>query len=199
MLSSLILPHTLYQALVAHAQAQWPQEACGLLRGRAGRATEFLPARNVAPHPRTDYQVDPQTLLQALDWEDQGDELIAIFHSHPTSPPIPSPVDVAQALYPDSVYLILSLQNRDQPHLQGYFFRPEAILIGPTAQALRQALPFQQVRTGLWAYPLDTSEPRPFPSHYLTYQDPTGPIRLMHIQPVEVLIRCHERQFADNR
>lgn len=186
--SSLILPQSLYQALVAHAQEQWPQEACGLLRGRAGRATAFLPAANVAAQPRTDYQVDPQALLQALDWEDQGDELIAIFHSHPTSPAIPSPVDVARALYPDSVYLILSLQDRSHPHLQGYFLRPEAILIDPTAQALRQALPFRQVRAGLWAYPLDVRESRPFPSHYFTYQDPSGPVRLMHIQPVEILL-----------
>jgi proteasome lid subunit RPN8/RPN11 len=158
MADRLLIPHSIYQALIAHARAQFPNEACGLLRGRGERVMGFLPARNVSATPRTDYEVDPETLLRALSWEDEGDELIAIFHSHPASPPYPSLIDVARAHYPDSVYLILSLQRPDAPELRGYHIRPETIWRGPQADALRQQLPFLQVRPGLWAHRLTADE-----------------------------------------
>ncbi len=196
--SPLLLPHAIYQAMLAHARAQYPNEACGLLRGRAGRVIEFLPAQNVSPTPRTDYEVDAATLLRALDWEDEGDELIAIFHSHPVSPAYPSMVDVAKATYPDSVYLILSLQRPTDPELKGYRLQPEVILHGEEAASLRTQLPFIQVRPGLWGFRLATSEKtsnfremvaRPEADMYLVYDHPQGPIRLVAIHPVEILLQ----------
>ena len=184
---TLTIPHTLYQALVAHARSQLPLEACGLLRGREGRVTGFLPAQNIAATPRTDYQVDPESLLRALSWEDEGDELMAIFHSHPSSPPRPSLVDVARALYPDSVYLILSFQDPTHPQLQGFTIRPEGLFRGAEANALRQGLPFQEVRPGLWGYAIESEDETVSSSEeslFLVYDHPDGPVRLMHVRPV---------------
>ena len=194
----LLLSQSIYQALITHARAQLPHEACGLLRGREEQVTGFLPARNVSPTPRSDYEVDAETLLRALSWEDEGDELIAIFHSHPTSPAFPSLIDAARAFYPDSVYLILSLQRPHDPELKGYFLRPEAIFRGEQADALRQETPFLQVRPGLWGYRLTSSkEPPSLPrlrtradaDLFLVYDRPTGPIRLITVQPVEILLQ----------
>ena len=186
----LLLPKSIYQALVAHARAQYPNEACGLLRGRAGRVSGFLPARNIAPNPRSDYEVDPESLLRALRWEDEGDELIAIFHSHPTSPPYPSLVDAARAFYPDSVYLILSLQQPGHPELRGFHLRPEALFAPSQARALRQDIPFEQVRPGLWAYriPTEGDEDGRGEDVCLVYDREDGPIRLIHIQPVSLIM-----------
>ena len=184
--------------MIAHARAQYPEEACGLLRGRAGRVTGFLPARNVSPTPRSDYEVDAETLLRALSWEDEGDDLIAIFHSHPASPAYPSLIDAAKAFYPDSVYLILSLRDPGVPELKGYFLRPEAIFRGEQAAILRREIPFQQARPGLWGYRLASTEPktpllapraRPEADLYLVYDRPDGPIRLIAVQPVDILLR----------
>jgi [CysO sulfur-carrier protein]-S-L-cysteine hydrolase len=38
-------------------------------------------------------------------------EPLGIFHSHPAGPPVPSPTDIAEAAYPDSLYVVISLQN----------------------------------------------------------------------------------------
>lgn len=129
MASRLILPASIYTALLALAQAGAPDEVCGLLRGRNGRATEFLPARNVAPDPRCNYEIDPQALLNWLDWEAVGDELIALYHSHPASVAYPSAADIACAVYPDAVYLICSLAQPGQPVLRGYRLRGQGAAV----------------------------------------------------------------------
>ena len=152
----------------------------------------FLPARNVAPTPRTDYEVDPQSLFRALSWEDEGDELIAIFHSHPASPSYPSMIDVARAHYPDSVYLILSLANPESPVLKGFRILPETIFPRQRARALRKGIPFQQVRPGLWAYriPPDSADAgKGDEDFYLVFDQPDGPIRLMLVRPVDILLQ----------
>ncbi len=196
--AKLLLPHAMYQAMLVHARAQYPNEACGLVRGRHGRVTGFLPAKNVASTPRTDFEVDAESLLRALNWEDEGSELIAIFHSHPTSPAYPSMVDAARAFYPDSVYLILSLLQPDDPQLKGYYLRPEAVFQGNQAQVLRREIPFRQVRPDVWGYHLDpTMDIESLPplttakgaDFYLVYDQPSGPIRLIHIQPVDILLQ----------
>ena len=198
----LILPQSIYFAMLAHARSEYPREACGLLRGREGRVTGFLAAHNVAQTPYQDYEVDAESLLRALTWEDEGDELIAIYHSHPTSPAYPSAVDAGRAFYPDSVYLILSLQNRDAPQLQGYFLRSEAIFRDDHARKMIQEMPFLQVRPGLWTQylPPDAPQARAFrdvPSHgvafYLIFEDNVGRqsqvVRLISVQPVPLSVQ----------
>ena len=192
----------IYRALVAHARADYPREACGLLRGRHGVVTDFFPARNVAPEPRQNYQIDPLDLLNALEWEDAGDDLAAIYHSHPSSPPYPSAVDAANAFYPDSVYLILSLQNPDAPELRGFYLRPEAVLHGRSAAMLLREKPFLQVRPGLQGCHLsaDVMLPglsrRPAPQEvafYLIFDENSGrqppSVRLISVQSVTVIIQ----------
>ena len=69
--------------LLAHARAELPNEACGLLSGSAadGLATSFHPARNAEASPLR-YSVHPEDLVRitfAID--DAGEDLVAIFHS----------------------------------------------------------------------------------------------------------------------
>jgi proteasome lid subunit RPN8/RPN11 len=200
--AQLILPHTFYQAIVAHARADFPNEACGLLRGRDGCVSDILPARNVAPNPRQDYQADAQSLLQALRWEDEGDELVGIYHCHPTSPAYPSAVDAARAFYPDSVYLIISLQEPGAPQMNGYLLRPEVVLRGDAARSLQLDIPFEQVRPGLWAYHLPAGAPLldRFPdapsddvAFYLVFEDNSGhkqpQVRLISVLPAPLTIQ----------
>ncbi len=91
--------------LAAHAAAELPNEACGLLSGRAGHATRFHAARNAESSPYA-YEVDPDDLVRiVLGIEADGQELVAIYHSHPRTAPIPSARDRRSAEYP-VVYLI---------------------------------------------------------------------------------------------
>jgi proteasome lid subunit RPN8/RPN11 len=109
----LTLPQSLAALLLAHARAELPNEACGLLSGTArdGMATTFHPARNAEASPLR-YNVHPEDLVRiTFAIEDAGEDLVAIFHSHTRSPAVPSPTDLRAAMYPDAVYLLASLAD----------------------------------------------------------------------------------------
>lgn len=122
--SGLVAPRAIWEAIVAHAREGLPEEVCGLLHGRDGVVTGLVRAHNVAEARETHYLVDPQTLLRQFEFEDAGEEMIGIYHSHPTAPAYPSASDARWATYPDAVYVICSLVNPAAPVLRGYRLRP---------------------------------------------------------------------------
>jgi [CysO sulfur-carrier protein]-S-L-cysteine hydrolase len=101
-----VIPAEVRSALVEHAEAELPNEACGLLVLRDGIAERLVPGRNRAASPyRFELEVDPETWFL----EDEGYDL-AVFHSHPSSPPRPSRTDVENiGLWEGRPYVILSL------------------------------------------------------------------------------------------
>ena len=117
----LILSQEHFRQILAHARAEAPNEACGLLAGRDGYVTHILPATNVADNPLVGYLMDPQDQLdhfQAI--EEQGLDMLGIYHSHPVSPAYPSPTDLSMAYYPEAVYAIVSLMQSDSPVLRAF-------------------------------------------------------------------------------
>ena len=103
-----MIPAEVREALVAHAHAELPNEACGLVLLRDGVAERFVPGRNAAASPyRFELDVDPETWFL----EDEGYEL-AVFHSHPSSPARPSRTDVENiGLWEGKPYVILSASS----------------------------------------------------------------------------------------
>jgi proteasome lid subunit RPN8/RPN11 len=95
-------------ALVEHAEAERPNEACGLIAFRDGVAEHYIPGRNRDESPyRFDLDVDPEAWFL----EDDGYEL-AVFHSHLSSPPRPSRTDVENiGLWEGRPYVILALHT----------------------------------------------------------------------------------------
>ena len=113
--SGLRIPRSLAQELIAHARAEVPNEACGLLAGSLadGVASAYHPARNADASPYV-YTVHPEDLVRIVfGIEDAGQDLVAIFHSHTHTPAVPSPTDRRQAQYPDAFYLLASLAIPD--------------------------------------------------------------------------------------
>jgi proteasome lid subunit RPN8/RPN11 len=108
------------EEIIAHAQAGFPEEVCGIISGRDGVAVELHRGRNVSPLPRTTYELDVETLTKQIAFDDAGLMLVAIYHSHPAGPATPSLTDIARACYPDSVYIICSLADVAQPSLRGF-------------------------------------------------------------------------------
>lgn len=117
-MKSMILSNDLLQAMLAHVRAHLPEEACGLLAGRDGRATAVFPVENIHHSPVL-YEMDPLQQIRAiLELEKQGDEMLAIFHSHPYGPARPSVTDVEQAYYPESLQVIISLADPERPSVR---------------------------------------------------------------------------------
>jgi [CysO sulfur-carrier protein]-S-L-cysteine hydrolase len=105
-----VIPAEVRAALEEHARAEEPNEACGLVVLRDGRAERFVPGRNAAASPyRFELEIDPEVWFL----EDDGYEL-AVFHSHPSSPARPSRTDVENiGLWEGKPYLILSARTGD--------------------------------------------------------------------------------------
>ena len=91
-----------------HAQACLPEECCGLLAGHGWTVRRMIPVEN-EEHSPVRYRMEPQAQIEAmLALERTSDELVGIFHSHPRGPAHLSPTDLAEARYPECIYLVLS-------------------------------------------------------------------------------------------
>ena len=116
--STVSLSPELVEAIVGHARAEEPNEACGLIVGSApaadgGVPLRFEPTRNKAASPYR-YEIHPDDLLRLTIATDDADEVFwAIVHSHVRSPAYPSPTDVGLAFYPEALYLLVSLAEEE--------------------------------------------------------------------------------------
>jgi proteasome lid subunit RPN8/RPN11 len=105
-----VIPPGVRAALVEHAHAEDPNEACGLVLLRDGRAERYEPGRNLSASPyRFELEVDPELWFA----EDDGYEL-AVFHSHLSAPAYPSRTDVENVgLWAKRPYVIYSVREDD--------------------------------------------------------------------------------------
>jgi len=106
-LNPIIIPEQLWLQICSQADVHLPEEACGLLAGNDQRVQEVIPIPNIL-HSPVRYRMDPTDQLRAFQQiEERGFELVGIFHSHPLGPNRPSDTDIAEAYYPESVYVII--------------------------------------------------------------------------------------------
>jgi proteasome lid subunit RPN8/RPN11 len=105
------VPAEIRRALATHAEAEAPNEACGLVLLRNGTAERYVPGRNAAASPyRFELEFDDPEIWFA---EDDGYEL-AVFHSHLSSAARPSRTDVENiGLWEGKPYLVYSLREDD--------------------------------------------------------------------------------------
>jgi [CysO sulfur-carrier protein]-S-L-cysteine hydrolase len=106
-----VIPDDVREALAAHSEREAPNEACGLVLLRDGRAERYEPGRNAAASPyRFELEFDDPEIWFA---EDDGYQL-AVFHSHVSSPARPSRTDVENiGLWAGKPYLVYSLHQHD--------------------------------------------------------------------------------------
>ena len=115
--AGLSLSAKLWQQMKSHVEGLDTEEVCGMIAGHYGetvyRAEIVVPIRNEL-HSPTRYRMDPQEQLDALlQFEEQGLDLVAIYHSHPNGPERPSSTDAAEAYYPEAIQLIWSQQAKE--------------------------------------------------------------------------------------
>jgi len=110
------IPGPIYTNMKQQVRREAPLEACGILGGsftREIRQAEWIyPARNQLKSP-LQYQIDPVDQLKAFEYlENNGLELVAIYHSHPAGPEYPSALDIKHLYYPEAVQLIWSPKRK---------------------------------------------------------------------------------------
>jgi proteasome lid subunit RPN8/RPN11 len=97
-----------WEQMLEHVTSQIPLEACGLVAGQGGLSREVFQIANVLSSP-VRFRMHPEQQIKVLlKLDELGWDLLGIYHSHPNGPPVPSPTDIAESAYPDTVYLIWS-------------------------------------------------------------------------------------------
>lgn len=125
------LPRPILDAMVQHARFAYPEEACGLLASDGSGLRMAYCLTNVMASP-TRFTVDPTEHFRAMRHaEGNGWDLSAVFHSHTHSAAYPSPTDVAAALEPDWLYVVVSLRDQVRPEVRGYWIRDGAVVEEP--------------------------------------------------------------------
>lgn len=115
------IPRHLVNQLLHHAQQTEDKEICGFISSRAGGPVKVYPVTNIAAIPESRFAMDPADQIDALrQMRENGEELFAIYHSHPSSPALPSVIDVDESGYPEALYLIISLNTKGVLEMRGY-------------------------------------------------------------------------------
>ena len=113
------LDRVLLDQIVAQARDEAPNECCGIIAARDGKAVAVHPARNTAASPLR-YEMDgmEQYRIQSA-IEDAGHELGAIYHSHTRTAPLPSQTDINLAFYPEALYVIVGVAH-EEPDVRAF-------------------------------------------------------------------------------
>jgi [CysO sulfur-carrier protein]-S-L-cysteine hydrolase len=115
--------------IIEHAREDLPNECCGLIGGIDEKAETVYRARNEFASPFS-YRVhgDDQYRIIEKEMRERGEELLAIYHSHTKSPAYPSQTDLNEAAsWPEQVYLIVSLANREAPEVKAFWLKDDEI------------------------------------------------------------------------
>jgi [CysO sulfur-carrier protein]-S-L-cysteine hydrolase len=114
----LVLPADIRRRIIEHASAERPLECVGLLAGRGDTVERLYPLANEA-RSETRFFAAAGLFQPMRDMRESGLELLGIYHSHPTTPPVPSKRDHEENYYPEAVHVIVSLIE-DAPVLRGW-------------------------------------------------------------------------------
>lgn len=118
-MGALHIPPDLLAELIARCRAALPNEACGFLAGRDGVVSQVLPVVNELASP-TAFRTEPASTFAAFRaMRAAGAELLAVYHSHPTSDPVPSRRDLAENTYGAVPWVIVGLAG-DVPAVRAW-------------------------------------------------------------------------------
>jgi proteasome lid subunit RPN8/RPN11 len=118
----LTISSALYEKIVAHARADHPDEACGVIAGPAGsdRPERFIPMLNAERSP-TFYRFDSMDQFRVWrDMDERGEEPVVIYHSHTATEAYPSRTDIAYASEPGAHYVLVSTRDPEKPEFRSF-------------------------------------------------------------------------------
>ena len=120
MVVTLSLPQSFIDEMIEHAKEDEPNECCGIIASEDGRAVKLFRAKNAEASPYR-YNVEPKDLFRIFrKCEENGWSFLAIYHSHTASEAYPSPTDVRLATWPEAYYVLVSLENANEPVVRAF-------------------------------------------------------------------------------
>lgn len=124
------IPAAMYEEMVAHVVAGYPNETCGMLASKDGRVVKNYPTANAAEHPDDFSEISPEDLLHiANDIDEYDGEMYVYYHSHPQSEAYPSPRDVEWARRNQMIYIIFSHQYYPElPYARAFSIAEDATI-----------------------------------------------------------------------
>jgi len=123
----------LVEAMVAHARADHPDEACGIIAGPEGsdRPERYVAMLNAERSP-TFYRFDSGEQLRLYRQMDAADEeVIVVYHSHTGTEAYPSRTDISYAGEPQAHYLLVSTREPDTEEIRSYRIRDGVVTEEP--------------------------------------------------------------------
>ena len=118
----LTVSQEIYDAIVAHARADHPDEACGVIAGPAGsdRPVRFIQMLNAERSP-TFYRFDSLEQLRVWrEMDDNDEEAVVIYHSHTATQAYPSRTDISYASEPQAHYVLVSTRDEARAEFRSY-------------------------------------------------------------------------------
>ena len=118
----LTLTQALYDAIVAHARRDHPDEACGIIAGPVGtdRAERIVPMLNAERSP-TFYRFDSMEQLRVWrEMDERDEEPVVVYHSHTATEAYPSRTDIGLAQEPGAHYVLVSTREPDQTEFRSF-------------------------------------------------------------------------------
>ena len=132
--------------MIAHAREEEPNECCGVLAGKDGRVVRLYRVTNSEQNPYR-YNMDPREFLRVYrEIEDNGWEMTGLYHSHTHNQAYPSQTDRNLASWPDSYYLIVSLEDKERPVVRAFILQCDRRAILASARGLLHRCPPGQTR-----------------------------------------------------
>ncbi|MCP4040497.1 MAG: M67 family metallopeptidase [Gammaproteobacteria bacterium] len=115
------LPRTIVNQILSHAQGSPDREICGLIGSADNLPAHCYPVANISGNQKHLFRMEPKGQVEAMKaMREAGEELFAIYHSHPDAPAQPSEQDVRDAEYPETVKLIVSLNTDGVLEMRGF-------------------------------------------------------------------------------
>jgi [CysO sulfur-carrier protein]-S-L-cysteine hydrolase len=118
----LTMGRALQDKIIAHARADHPDEACGVIAGPAGsgRPERFIPMLNAERSP-TFYRFDSAEQFQVWkEMDERDEEPVVIYHSHTATDAYPSRTDISYASEPGAHYVLVSTRDPERAELRSF-------------------------------------------------------------------------------
>jgi proteasome lid subunit RPN8/RPN11 len=131
-MESVHIPRKLINQILEQAQQSPNKEICGLLSSRfsnnSNQPANCYPISNTSTVPNRRYLMDSRQQIKTFKiMRERGEELYAIYHSHPENPASPSTEDLRQASYPEALHIIISMSTKGTLQLRGFRLKTDSV------------------------------------------------------------------------